>query len=210
MPLRSQAMLRRPLLLLITCCALVVSAAPAASAASSYDIYDDCQDNGRLDGDYTGAELRKALGEMAEDFKEYDSCDEQIQAAQAGLTKKSTTQPSTGGSTTGGGGTTTQGGGTGGGGTNKDLPQGNGVGSVPLGPDNKPLNPEIDAREDERAAINEARAQIKPTTAGVRPGEPDSEIPPALIVVLVLAGIAGLAAGGLMARQVLTGRDATA
>jgi hypothetical protein len=126
----------------------------------------------------------------------------------AGLSGVNTSGDSGG---TGGGGT---GGGTGGGGSGssgpRDLPQGNGTGSVPLGPDGKPLNPLIDAQDDERKAIGAAQAgeQIRPTSAGVRPGEPDADLPLPLIAVLALAAIAGLAAGAVGVKQIVTGRTA--
>jgi hypothetical protein len=81
---------------------------------------------------------------------------------------------------------------------------------VPLDPKGKPLNPLVDAQQDERDQIIAAQQgkEIRPTSAGVRPGEPDGELPTPLIIVLVLAGIAGLAAGALGAKQLLTGRPA--
>jgi hypothetical protein len=40
----------------------------------------------------------------------------------------------------------------------------------------------------------------------VRPGKPDGEMPAPLVALLVLAGIGGLAAGGLGVKNHITGR----
>jgi hypothetical protein len=188
--------------LLITIVALL--ALPAVAAASPSQIYDDCQDNGRLDKTYPTGDYRKALKNMPEDLDEYTDCRDLVRAGLAGLN-------SSGGNGSNAGGTSGAGG-SGGGSSNPDIPQGNGAGSIPLGPDGKPLNPEIDARPDEKAELNAARTgeTIRPTSAGVRPGEPNSDLPGPLIAVLILAGLAAAAAGGLGVKQILSGRDATA
>jgi hypothetical protein len=188
-PGRRTGMLKRTLMLVLT---LALAVPPAAPAASIYDIYDDCQDNGRLDGTYTQAEYRDALAGMAEDFKEYDSCDEQIQAAQAGLTSRN--EPGAKGGTSPDAPAPP-----------RDLPKGNGVGSIPLGPDGKPLDPEIDAVTEERASLAAARSgeELEPALAGVRVGDPDAELPVPLLVVLAVAALAAGAVGALKARQLL-------
>ena len=195
--LRSVHVIR--LSLLFTIVALL--ALPAVAAASPSQIYDDCQDNGRLDKTYASGDYRKALKNMPEDLDEYTDCRDLVRAGLAGL------------SSSGGGSNANGGAGAGGGaGGNPDIPQGNGVGSIPLGPDGKPLNPEIDARPNEKAELAAARTgeTIRPTSAGVRPGEPDSDLPGPLIAVLILAGLAAAAAGGLGVKQILSGRGATA
>lgn len=171
---------------------VVLLALPASAAASPSQIYDDCQDNGRLDKPYSQADYREALADMPEDLDEYTDCRDLIRAGLAGLGRSGGGAGATGGPT--------------------DLPQGNGVGSVPLGPDGKPLNPEIDAQPEERAELTAARAgdNIRPTSAGVRPGEPDSDLPAPLLVVLGLAGLAGAVAGGLGVKQLVSGGGATA
>ena len=175
---------------------LALLAVPAGALASPQQIYDDCQDNGRLDKRYSDSDYRKALKDMPEDLDEYTNCSDLVRAGLSGV------------DTSGGG---TGAGGAGGSGSGPaGLPQGNGTGSVPLDPKGKPLNPLIDAQQDERDQITAAQAgeQIRPTSAGVRPGEPDGELPGPLIVVLVLAGIAGLAAGALGVKQLVTGQTA--
>lgn len=182
-------------LLITTLLALLAS--PAGASASPQQIYDDC-DNGRLDERHSDADLRKALKDVPEDLDEYTSCSDLIRGALSGV--------DTMGQNTGGGG-----GGTGAGGSGPtDLPQGNGAGSVPLDPKGKPLNPLIDAQQDERDAVAAAQQgqEIRPTSAGVRPGEPDGELPLPLLVVLGLAGIAALAAAALRGKQLLSGRPA--
>ena len=173
-------------------------ALPAAAAASPSQIYDDCQDNGRLDKTYSQADYRQALADMPEDLDEYTDCRDLVRAGLAGLSRSG--DPSGGGA------------GALGGGGPSDLPQGNGVGSVPLGPDGKPLNPEVDAQPNERAELTAARAgdTIRPTSAGVRPGEPDSDLPAPLLVVLGLAGLSAAVAGGLGVKQLVSGGGATA
>ena len=176
---------------------LALLAFPAGASASPAQIYDDCE-NGRLDKQYSNSDLRKALRDVPEDFDEYTNCSDIIRAALSGV------------DTTGGG--NNAGGGIGGGGGSgpSGVPQGNGAGSVPLDPQGNPLNPLIDAQQEERDQIASAQRgeQIRPTSAGVRPGQPDGELPPPLIAVLLVAGIAGLAAGALGAKQLITGRPA--
>jgi hypothetical protein len=186
--------------LLIT--TVVLLALPAMASASPQQIFDDCQDNGRLDKRYADSDYRKALKEMPEDLDEYTNCRDLVRAGLSGV-------DTTGGGNSGGGGGGGTGGGGGGGGPS-DLPQGNGTGSVPLDPKGKPLNPLIDAQDDERKGVEAAKAgeQIRPTSAGVRPGEPDADLPLPLIAVLVLAAIAGLAAGALGVKQLVSGRTA--
>jgi hypothetical protein len=174
---------------------VVLLAVPASAVASPEQIYDDCQDNGRLDKRYADSDYRAALRDMPEDLDEYTNCRDLVRAGLDGV--------DTTGSAGGGGGTA--GGGTGGGGTAQPegLPEGNGVGSVPLGPEGKPLNPEIDAAPEEREELNAARTgdSIRPTSAGVRPGEPEGSLPGPLLALLIAGGIAGLAAGGMAVRQ---------
>ena len=179
---------------------LALLALPAGASASPQQIYDDCQTTAGSDKKHSDSDLRKALKDMPEDLDEYTNCRDLIRRRALGRRHH---RPNNGGA--GGGGT--------GGGWRRgptDLPQGNGVGSVPLDPKGKPLNPLIDAQQDERDQVAAAQQgqEIRPTSAGVRPGEPDGELPLPLIVVLVLAGIAGLAAGALGAKQRLTGRPA--
>ena len=173
---------------------LALLAFPAGASASPAQIYDDCE-NGRLDKQYSNSDLRKALRDVPEDFDEYTNCSDIIRAALSGVD----TTGGTGGGSTSGTGNVPEG-----------LPQGNGAGSVPLDPQGNPLNPLIDAQDEERAAVTAAQQgkEIRPTSAGVRPGQPDGELPTPLIAVLLVAGIAGLAAGALGAKQLLTGRPA--
>ena len=151
-------------------------ALPATAGASVAPVYDDCQDNGRMDRRYPDRDLRDALREMPEDLDEYTNCRELIRGALNGV------------DTTGGGG----------GGAPAGLPEGNGAGSVPVGPTGKPLNPLIDAQPNERHAIGRAASgeSIRPTTAGVRPGAPDGSLPTPLVAVLVLIGLGVLSAAG--------------
>ena len=181
------------LTLIITMIALV--AVPSTALASPEQIYNDCEDNGRLDRRYSDADLRAAARDIPPDLDEYSNCRELIRGALSGV---DTTGGAGGGSTSGTGGSP------------DGLPEGNGVGSVPLDPQGKPLNPLIDAQDDEKADVAAATAgrEIRPPSAGVRPGEADGDLPTSLLVVLVLGAIALLAAGALALKQRVLGRPA--
>lgn len=188
-------MYRLPLLIAM----IVLLASPAAASASPERIYADCEDNGRLDGRYSASDLNEAKRDIPEDLDEYSNCVELINGA---LSR---------GSRAGGGGAA--GGGTvpfGPGGGPTGLPPGNGVGSLPLGPDGKPLDPLIDATPEERREVLAASSgrDIRPTATGVRPGDPDGDLPAPLVAVLILAGLATLTGMGLAIKQLVVGRPA--
>jgi hypothetical protein len=200
---------------LLTTIVVLLALVPGVASASVQAIYDDCQDNGRLDKQYSNSDYRKALKEVPEDFDEYTNCSDLIRGAMAGVKTSGGSDNADngggGGSNPNGGGGSTGGGSSGNAGPS-DVPTGNGAGSVPVGPDGKPLNPLIDAQEDERAQVTSAVSgeQIRPTAAGVRPGEADGELPTPLIVLLALVAVAGLAAGALGVKQLLFSGPRTA
>ena len=182
---------------LLTLLSLVIALAlPAAAAASPSAVYRDCEDNARLDRRHSDADLRAALRDIPQDIDEYSNCRELISGALAGV------------NTTGRGSAYGQNGV--GGGLPDGLAPGNGVGSVPLGPNGKPLDPRVDAAPDERQELRSAAAgdDIRPTSAGVRPGEPDGDLPVPLLVALALATVALLAAGAPRLRHLGRGRPA--
>lgn len=171
---------------------IVLLATPAAASASPERIYADCEDNGRLDEAYSSADLREALRDIPEDLDEYSNCSELIRGV---LAAGSRDNGGLGGGFTGG---------------PAGLPQGNGVGSVPLGPNAKPLDPLIDATPEERREVQSVAADqdVRLTAQGVRPGDPNSDLPAPLVVVVVLAGIAALAGTGLGVKQLVVDRPA--
>ena len=172
---------------------IALLAVPASAVASPEQIYADCEDNGRLDRPYGDGDLREALRDIPPDLDEYSNCSELIRGQLAGV------NPGSGRGAAGTGGTTPQG-----------LPEGNGVGSVPLGPNGKPLDPLLDAADEEKRDVASASAgeDIKPTSAGVRPGEPDGELPGVLIALLVLGGVALAASAAHALKGRVLGRPA--
>lgn len=93
----------RLMIRLVFACLLVgLVAAPAASAASTIQILRDCEDDGKLQGSYTPAELRKARNNIPTDTDEYTNCrDVLARAATSGVAGRG---GSTDGSGTGGAG----------------------------------------------------------------------------------------------------------
>jgi hypothetical protein len=67
-------------LVVLVALALVVVPAPAAMA-SAQEVLRDCIRDGKLDGTYTNAELRKARDNLPSDSDEYSDCSEVIAAA---------------------------------------------------------------------------------------------------------------------------------
>ena len=102
--------LRRFLLAAFT--ALLVS--PASAVASGEDVLVDCNDNGRLDEQYTQKEYADAIANIPTDLDEYTNCREVIRRAQAGRAGSGDSGSDSGGS---GGGAGAGGGGTTGGAT---------------------------------------------------------------------------------------------
>ena len=69
-------------LVVLVALALVVVPAPAAMA-SAEQVLRDCIRDGKLDGTYSNAELRKARDNLPSDSDEYSGCSEVIAAANA-------------------------------------------------------------------------------------------------------------------------------
>ena len=87
-------------------------AAPAALADTRDDIIRDCNDDGRLDGDYTPSQIRDARKHIPADVDQYSDCRDVLTRALGG-TGKSNVGAATGGGSGGG----TSGGGSSGGGS---------------------------------------------------------------------------------------------
>jgi hypothetical protein len=68
----------------ILAAALIALAAPAAAQASGFDVIRDCARDGRLDGNYSNAELKEARDNLPSDLDEYSDCREVINNAITG------------------------------------------------------------------------------------------------------------------------------
>ncbi|HSD81661.1 MAG TPA: hypothetical protein VLB47_13415 [Solirubrobacteraceae bacterium] len=101
--------MRRTLPFILALAALLLAAAPAL-ADSNQRIYDDCQDNGRIDGRYTQREFQKALNDLPSDLDEYTDCRDVIRRGQLAAAGGGGSGGGAGGGALGGG----SGGGTGG------------------------------------------------------------------------------------------------
>jgi hypothetical protein len=172
--------------LVLACVLLGLVMAPAALAASTTQILRDCADDGRLQGDYSPSELRKARQDIPTDTDQYTDCrDVLARAAARGVSGS--------GSRGRGGGDGSDGGaGGGGGGGNGEL-----------------LMSSTDA--DRRSLADALRGRTDPLDVGGTPivpgasrfaaGAVRNEIPASLLVPLILLGVAVLAAGGHVARR---------
>lgn len=104
MTARSKALLVSALAFLVLSLVL-----PAVAMAGPRDVLEDCAVDGSLDGDYSRAELREALGQIESDLVSYSNCDEIIGGRLA---------PQAGASANGGDGSGADGGAGSGGGAN--------------------------------------------------------------------------------------------
>jgi hypothetical protein len=203
-PPRLSAM-RIPTTVRILAACLALLALPAASAhanASDDRIVEDCQTSatGLLTGSYTKAQLNHALRNLPSDVAEYSGCYDAIrQAMTAGAHGGGTGGDQTGGSGdtggTGGGGSTGTGGTTGGTGAS-------GAGAAPDPQAVAAAKPPPGAEEP----VQLAGAEIAP---GALPeiGRDSHALPAPLLVLLVLLGVAALAAGALtIGRRVVARR----
>lgn len=167
-----------PILALV--CALFVAA--PAQGASSTRLYDDCQDNGVIDGTYTQAEFQKALAGLPSDLDQYTDCRDLLRRAQLAAAGRGKGGGSGSGSAGGGAG------GTGGGGS------GDGTGGR--------VDPLATATPQERQGLLDATAggQHGVDLAGslVRPGAQHGGdgLPTPLLVLLAALAVAALAGGG--------------
>jgi hypothetical protein len=159
-------------LLLVMVLTLLV-AAPAALAGTRGDIIRDCGDDGKLDGSYTPSEIRDARNNLPADQDQYTDCRDVLTRALGGTGDKQV------------------GGGTGGGG-----PLGGG------GASDGPAEPLTPAGPDEQAALEKAGTAggdtpVQVGSGTIVPGAVDAArnaIPGSLVAVLILLGLAALAA----------------
>jgi hypothetical protein len=177
-----------PRIFLVMVLTLLV-AAPAATAGTRGDIINDCYDDGKLDGNYSPSEIRDARNNLPADIDQYSDCRDVLARALGG----------TGNKRVGGGG---DGGGAGGGGGNSGP-------SEPL----TPSGPEEQAALDQAALgggnepVQVGDGTIVPGAAGFTEAAARNPIPTTLLAVLILLGVAALAAAvPFVRRRVLARR----
>jgi hypothetical protein len=179
-----------PRILLVMVLTLLV-AAPAATAGTRGDIISDCYDDGKLDGNYSPSEIRDARNNLPADIDQYSDCRDVLARALGG----------TGDKRVGGGGGDPLGGGGGGGGS---------------GGPSEPLTP---SGPDEQAALDKAALSggdnpvqvgdgtVVPGAAGLASDAARNALPTTLLAVLILLGVAAVAAAvPFVRRRVLARR----
>ena len=160
--------------LLLAAVLVLLLAAPAADAATTAEIIRDCNQDGRLDGNYTASEIRRARNNIPDDVDQYSDCRDVLTRALGGTGTKAVPSGPGGGA-----------GGAGGGG---------GAGGAPL----TPASPaEQQALDTARRSAGDSPVQL--TTGAIRPGagglaNVSNTLPPSLLGVLILLGVAALAA----------------
>jgi len=65
-------------------CLTLCLALPGAASADSTAIYQDCNSDGVINGNYSKSDLQSALGSLPADLKQYSDCESAIQQALAG------------------------------------------------------------------------------------------------------------------------------
>jgi hypothetical protein len=169
-----------PKLLLVMVLTLLV-AAPAAMAGTRADIISDCYDDGKLDGNYSPSEIRDARNNLPADIDQYSDCRDVLARALGGSGDKQ----------------------VGGGGDGDALGGGGGGSGLGAGQPAEPLTP---SGPDEQAALEKAAVgggdqpiqvgsgTIVPGAAGLASDAARNALPPSLLAVLILFGLAAIAA----------------
>jgi hypothetical protein len=186
---------------LIAALMLLVAAPMAPAQSTRNQILRECQ-NGRLSGDYTTREIRDARSNIPDDVDQYTDCRDVL--ARALLARA------------GGGGSGDAGGGGGAGGLGGTA-GGGGVGATGgIGGDTggAPLTPSTDAdRQALEKAATDGAQPVEVAGRPVTPGDARNEIPPTLLVLLILiaAGAVAVLAPQLrrlaVVRRVIPGRS---
>jgi len=162
-----------PRLLLVMVLTLLV-AAPAAQAGTRADIVADCFDDGKLDGNYTASQIRDARNNLPADVDQYSDCRDVLARALGG----------SGSRELGGGAGGALGGGGGGGGSSGPL--------TPSGPGEQRAL-EAAAKAGGSRPVQVGDGTIVPGASGFAAGATHSDLPPTLLVALILLGVAALA-----------------
>jgi hypothetical protein len=157
-------------------------AAPAAMAGTRADIIADCFDDGVLDGNYTASQIRDARNNLPADVDQYSDCRDVLARALGGSGSQQV-----GG---GGGGSTTPAGG--GGGT-----------SAPLTPDSPAEQRALEdaATKGGKTPVKVGGIEVVPGAAGFAAGAARNDLPPSLLIALILLGAAAVAAAIPYARR---------
>jgi hypothetical protein len=162
-------------LLLVMVLTLLV-AAPAAMAGTRADIIDDCYDDGKLDGNYTPSEIRDARNNLPADIDQYSDCRDVLARALGGTGDKQVGGGAGGGGPLGGGG--------GGGGPAEPL--------TASGPDEQAALEKAAGAGD--APVQVGDSTVVPGAAGLAADAARNTIPATVLAVLILLGLAALAA----------------
>ena len=160
-------------MLLVMVLTLLV-AAPAAQAGTRADIVADCFDDGKLDGNYTASQIRDARNNLPADVDQYSDCRDVLARALGG----------SGSRELGGGAGGALGGGGGGGGSSGPL--------TPSGPgEQRALEAAAEAGGSRPVQVGDGT--IVPGASGFAAGATHSDLPPTLLVALILLGVVALA-----------------
>lgn len=184
--------MRTPTILTTLIACVLVLALPAASAwanAADDRIVTDCQNSptGSLRGSYPPKQLNHALHNLVGDVREYTGCSDAIRQALL----------ASAGGGDGGGGNTNGGGDFGGGGASGGAGSSGGSGSPTTGDAgaSAPI-PDAQPPADANDAVDVAGAAVTPGTLP-EIGQDSHRLPTPLLVLLVLVGVAALAAAAL-------------
>jgi len=162
-------------------------AAPAAMAGTRDDIIGDCAEDGKLDGSYTPSEIRDARNNLPADADQYTDCRDVLTRALGGTGDKQVGGGSGGGALGGGG---------------SDGPA---APLTPAGPDEQAaLEKAATAGGD--APVQVGGGTIVPGAAGFASDAARNPIPASLLAVLILLGLAALAAAVPYVRRHLHAR----
>jgi hypothetical protein len=187
--------------LAVLLCAYLVNVASAGSGCAQ-QIIEDWSDNGVIDGTYSPDCYQQAIAALPEDLRSYSSAADDINRALQ--------QALLGGVEAGGGGVT--GGVTGGDPSSSGGSQGNGE----AGGD-EPSEGAGTATAEEPGATTDASTLSPsdedeagtPSAAGVPAGDDGTGLPPPVIALIVLAGVAAAVALIVAGRRVARGRSDT-
>jgi hypothetical protein len=200
----------RPLLAALLA-ALALLAGPAAGAlASGRDVLDDCTADEVMSKTYTQKEYRDALAQLQGDTDQYGNCRDVIKRAQLKAAAAAGERKNSSGSSSGGGA------------SSPPPPPSSGAGAGAIG--SAPAREQLaQATPTEQKAVEQARTvrptaqldggndKIDPSKVDTVPGVSRvsaSDVPTALVVVLVALLAAALALGGLRIRSLVHARRA--
>ncbi len=148
-------------------------AAPAAMAGTRADIVADCFDNGKLDGNYSASQIRDARNNLPADVDQYSDCRDVLSRALGGSGSRDT--GGSGGDVLGSG------------------PSKPAESLTPTGPSEQRAL-EAAAKQGGEKPLQVGDGAVVPGAAGFGAGAARNEIPASLLVVLILLGVAALAA----------------